>query len=457
MSKTCNICCEKINKSTRKEIQCMYCPFKSCRTCCETYVLGESTVKCMNSECGKEWTRKFIRESFSASFVNDKLKKHREDVIFDRERALLPATQPYAEAQHKINEIREEKTKIDKAIREMMQKVKVLKRIQFELSIAENALMANPLRPIEEAQQGDKERRQFIKPCPVDECRGFLSTQWKCGLCSTWSCPDCHMVIGAAKDAPHVCDPNNVESAKLIKMETKPCPKCAVPIFKTDGCDQMWCTQCHIAFSWRTGAIEKNIHNPHYYEYLRKTQGSVPRNPLDNPCQEIAVGRDMVRTFQHAFARKFHGQENDTAVCLSKISNMCRNIMHLQEVEIRDFNYELRNRNLRVDYLLKKIDGEKFKTLLQQAEKKHKKNNEVQDVYRTVSTVTGDILIRYLRFIQTSKEFNVDILLELLPLISYANDCLMDIKKTYGCANIKIFDQNMGLVSVPVKKTVAAK
>jgi hypothetical protein len=57
------------------------------------------------------------------------------------------------------------------------------------------------------------ERRQFIKPCPADDCRGFLSSQWKCGTCNIWTCPDCHVIIGDSKDAPLTCDPNNVETA----------------------------------------------------------------------------------------------------------------------------------------------------------------------------------------------------------------------------------------------------
>jgi hypothetical protein len=360
-----------------------------------------------------------------------------------------------------INEIEEQTRHIDKEIHEMQKKISELKHVRSELSITAARLGINPLAVMEQNAGGKTERRQFIKPCPVDDCRGFLSTQWKCGLCSTWSCPDCHMVIGESKDTPHVCDPNNVESAKMIKMETKPCPKCAVPIFKTDGCDQMWCTQCHIAFSWRTGAIEKNIHNPHYYEYLRKTQGSVPRNPLDvvNPCQEVAVGVDMIHRFRYAILRHKNkvNDVHELEIWLNKIVNICRNIIHLQQVEIRDFNYELRNRNLRVDYLLKKITGEKFKTLLQQAEKKHNKNTELQGVYRTVSTVTGDILMKFLRFLETSStgeyvEFNTDILLELPPLISYANECLMDIKKTYGCTNMRLFNE-VGVLFYPdVKK-----
>ena len=66
----------------------------------------------------------------------------------------------------------------------------------------------------------------------------------------------------------HVCNEDDVKSAEMIKKETRNCPKCAVPIFKTEGCDQMWCTECHTAFSWRTGLVVTGVvHNPHFYAW----------------------------------------------------------------------------------------------------------------------------------------------------------------------------------------------
>ena len=46
----------------------------------------------------------------------------------------------------------------------------------------------------------------------------------------------------------------------------------------------MWCTQCHVAFSWRTGEIDHgNIHNPHALAWKRKN-GNLGRNLRDVPC-----------------------------------------------------------------------------------------------------------------------------------------------------------------------------
>ena len=77
-------------------------------------------------------------------------------------------------------------------------------------------------------------------PCPNNDCRGFLSSQYKCEICKLYTCPHCHDIIGHSKQDEHVCQPDSLKSAELIKKETKPCPTCGIRIFKISGCDQMW-------------------------------------------------------------------------------------------------------------------------------------------------------------------------------------------------------------------------
>jgi hypothetical protein len=130
-------------------------------------------------------------------------------------------------------------------------------------------------------------RNVFFMACPRQDCRGRLSTAYKCGLCEHWCCPDCHGDKGLERSSTtHRCDEGDKKTVALLKENTKPCPKCHEGIFKVSGCDQMWCTQCHTCFSWQSGKILNGvIHNPHFYAWQRDQHGGVaPRVPGDDPC-----------------------------------------------------------------------------------------------------------------------------------------------------------------------------
>ena len=222
MSKECcNICCDTFNKSTRIKICCGYCDFAACRTCCETYILSENIPKCMNTTCAKEWSRKYIREKFTGVFIDTKFRSHLESILFDQEKALLPATQPVVEEKIRKDKVRKEMSELDKLIRDLERQKRTL-----ESSLYTNSISSSQA----------KERAHFVRQCPANGCRGFLSSQWKCGICEQWSCPQCHELKGANKDSEHTCDPNSVETAKLLAKDSKPCPKCQCLIFKISGC-----------------------------------------------------------------------------------------------------------------------------------------------------------------------------------------------------------------------------
>jgi len=176
----------------------------------------------MNTTCAKEWSRKFIRENFSNIFINTKFKEHLEDVLFNSEKALLPATQPFVE-----EIIRKEKLK-----KEINETHKLIEELYTKKSKLEYEYRRDPT--ISESYV--KSASHFVRQCPVEGCRGFLSTQWKCGICEKWTCPECHELKGFTRDCDHKCDPNLVETAKLLNKDSKPCPKCQSLIFKISGC-----------------------------------------------------------------------------------------------------------------------------------------------------------------------------------------------------------------------------
>lgn len=424
MSNDCRICCEKINLSTRKLVTCPYCEFGACKTCCETYVLGEPNPKCMNTDCGRDWTRQFIASSFTNVFITGKLKKQREQLLFDNERALLPTTQPLVERQINIENA-------NRKIREINEKMYQLK---IERNQSQTELYRLHNRPT------TTERAEFVRACPDSECRGFLSSQWKCGICQKWACPDCHEVKGLERDIEHTCNPDTLATARLLATDTKPCPKCRTGIFKINGCDQMWCTQCHTAFNWRTGRIESNVHNPHYFEWLRRNGNAVPRNPLDNPCNNDLQHTDYttIRTMLQV-RHPNHPLSKSTDDYLGRT---IRNIIHMRYVTVPRYRTEdrvVRNELLRIQYMRNVITEDEFKTTLQRNEKKVEKYREIHNVLTILLTTVTDIILRFRTYLSgtTNNEFNDTILKEINPLVDYVNECLRDTAKTYKSKNIQ--------------------
>jgi hypothetical protein len=58
--------------------------------------------------CKHEWNYKTLISLFTRKFVDSVYKKHTEKVLLERERALLPATQPIVEEQQRQETIKKE-------------------------------------------------------------------------------------------------------------------------------------------------------------------------------------------------------------------------------------------------------------------------------------------------------------------------------------------------------------
>ena len=384
----CNICAEKYNKTTRKLIECEYCHYAACRQCCQTYLLsdGVSFPTCMrpNSECGREWTRKFCAASFTGIFLNKTYKKHCEQLLYDRELALMPATQVIVEQLM-------EQERLTREISEVKLQIRRLNAREADLRDQRNQIGRNTHR---------ENRAVFTRACPDPDCRGFLSTQWKCGLCHQWSCPECSEVKGLARDAPHECNPDNVASTALMRQDTKPCPTCGMGIFRISGCSQLWCTQCHTAFCWNTGQIEtRHVHNPHYFEWMRLQQsnggagvgaGHLPRDPFDIPC-----GRELCTIFVRRIMKLLEKHKIPADINKHLVRTV-RQVIHLNRVVVPMYRTDAadNNRGLRIRYLRKCIDEAEFKKLLQLNHKKNSKKRDIMDVLQMMVVTCTDILHR---------------------------------------------------------------
>jgi len=458
----CNICCDSYNKSSREKICCGYCDYPACKTCCETYILSENIPKCMNTTCAKEWSRKFIREKFTNVFINTRFKNHLEELLFDQEKALLPATQPIIEEKIRKDNIKKEMAVLDNLIQDLYVQKRQLERNLY----------------INQIDTSSKKVSNYVRACSSEGCRGFLSSQWKCGICEKWTCPECHELKGFDRDCEHTCNPELVETAKLLAKDTKSCPKCQAKIFKIDGCDQIWCTQCHTAFSWKTGAIQTSIHNPHYYEWQRKN-GGAPRVAGDVECgQELnhttfdhfrnAIVRGKHIRFlkyydpnsidEYDWSARHHSLHSNT----NTLSDIIRRTIHNERVELPQFrtDYLEKNQELRVQYLCNEIDEDTFKILVQRNDKKHRKNNEICQVIQVSVTAVTDIVFRIIDNLKNSTngddKFN-ELMIEFNGVREYCNEIFKDISFAYGCVQYGFNDQFILRTVEKVKKAKKVK
>jgi len=380
-----------------------------------------SDPHCMN--CKKIWNKTFLDDSFPKSFINQDLKRHREDLLQEREQSLLPGTQPLVEQElhnRKCNGEIKELYKRRKQLQEEIQRINVGLREEY------NNLHYGHLKETTE------EKTKFVKKCPVEDCRGFLSTQWKCGICSTYVCSNCHEIKGEDRnDETHVCKEENIESAKLIAKETKPCPACGTRISKINGCDQMFCTSCQTPFSWRTGnkIISGTIHNPHYYEFMRQqNNGNMPRQFGDIPCGGLPNIYNL-----STFSRQIGLSQKDERI--ATMYDIHRAISHLQYSELPRYEFHQMTNNtnsdLRVKYLLKEIDDKRFKQTLQQREKKNNKSLEVSQILQMYIDTSSEL---FRSVLQSTNIDEIEIFLtDINKLKDYYNTSIEPLSKRYNC------------------------
>ena len=370
----CEVCCEKFNFSSRKDVTCPNCDYKMCRMCTSTYLLGtHQEPHCM--KCKNVWGREFIDSSFTKKFVNKDLKNHRENILFEREKCLLPETQPFVERIKKSEAIMED---IEKKRQEMVN----LQNSIYKLTREYNRMRHwNPHTVNEVAESSNR----LVRKCPVENCKGFLNSKWECLVCESKICEECNEPLTDG----HECNPDSVASFSVLKKDSKPCPSCGTVIFKISGCPQMWCTSCHVAFNWNTLAIEKGIiHNPHFFDFQRNNNLQL-RNPADIPCG----GRPTIQEVLNAG----RGHKDWSPVVEDLFTNVLRQCRHIVGYELT-YNYPVveenigLNRDLRIDYMMNKMGEDEFKYTIQKREKAAKKVNEINQVLVMTHTSADDIL-----------------------------------------------------------------
>jgi len=348
-------------------------------------------------------------------FMQTDYKIHMEKKLFDVEMSFMPSTQMDIEKDVEIEEL-------NKSIWRKHDQIRQLK----EDIIVDQINIAN----MQNNREVVTERRQFIRNCPAEECKGFLSTQWKCGLCNIHACKDCHCVKTVGVD--HVCDAAVVETVSMLAKDSKNCPQCSAAIFKIDGCDQMFCTQCHTSFSWNTlKIVTSGIHNPHYFEWLRNnsTNGEIARVDGDDYCPQNLRNPWVIRD-------KLRSIRADKKV-VDMFWSVFRMVHHIDDIELRRFptlqQTDLTlNMDIRKKYMKGLMEKSVFQTLVQQRDKKRRKCNDFCQIWTMFVNICTEH-INQMNASETVTEKNLTSLLKTIEsLKDYSNTCSEAIGRRYG-------------------------
>ena len=378
---SCGVCCETVAKA----VGCS-CEFDACVACAKRYLLeSHEDPHCMS--CRRAWGREDLTKNFGPTFVSTTYKKHRENVLFERERAMLPATQTRLDNYRLEKRLKLSIVDKKKKIFEMRKSISALESEMHEETRVRSRLLLTKWES--GGRQNDvvvaKRTDRVVGNCPVDNCAGFLTSYgYACGVCKTKACRACNVVL----TDDHVCRDEDVATASMIRKETKPCPKCAVPIFRSSGCPQMFCTQCQCVFDWTTGVEQKNgvVHNPHYFEWLARNG----RNPAD-PIR----GRGECGGFGFLYGVLNASKSVATPEDYARLAYHTRKATHIAGHTLDHLfapGEPIDHTELRLKFLDNQIKEPEFKIAVQRHEKRRMKEIELRQILETYVAVVRDLV-----------------------------------------------------------------
>ena len=331
---------------------------------------------------------------------------------------------------------------INAQIKDVIAQIKQLEELKADLYTTKNQLMRQGPDQVEHVQQ-------FIHRCADSSCNGFVSSAWKCATCDKHTCPHCRELKASRDDDAHVCNPDTLASVALLKKDTKPCPNCKVLVHKTEGCDQMFCTQCKRLWSWNTGKFETRGHNPHYLQWMREHGGGLPRDPNDVLCGR-EVDHGFIRQLHAAFTTRLKSVQDPADMLgdisgvsaqripwvqrVDIISKLVSGIPHLRFHDAPRFQVDrvAVNFNSRKSFVSNSMTLIRFKQTIRRNHVASLKNENISQILTAVIQAATDISFRLLHHIPSSSLSSLDsFILEFKNLIAYANNELQSIHNDF--------------------------
>jgi len=436
----CTICYD--DSPTSKAVTCLKCENTCCINCFQRFLLEKSDLSpvCMHNNCEKKLTIQNIINATDKKWFEERYKPYRSDLLMKIEKT-------------KLNETIE-------AAKIYQETFYVLANKDYSYEIHENASIcqdvfgkgwegfnfsANEPRPI-------STYKGFQFGCPNIGCLGKV-IESVCNLCASNICLDCHEII-RTKD--HVCNKDIVESIKAVFKESRPCPKCSALISKIEGCDQMFCTQCHTTYSWDTGELITGfVHNPHYFAWLDEQKKKLPMR-INIACEEFINYERLISIFNHYQLNMKTPPFPPMTTFFDKLptiehyrlafKRLHANILHVRATSGNHANIRMvDNHDLRVKLIIEEINEKDMLNELFKRDYDFHRYISYFNIYLLVFQTTGILFDNLWAYHFDNKkcvdksvlktepfEYMHSIYFQIQKILEYGNECLDYNNKTYG-------------------------
>lgn len=273
---TCIICLEE---KRRKPLECGSCGVKACKPCLLAYFTSQrASISIQDKDSQAEALEKIKNIFFTLCPADSthvwpqftKIDKGIREKMDETLLEWLKKEQVFmlAKTQMEVNIFRRKmnttykRLPVHMDLKSSHQSLGALKKIHAEFKIA-----AQEVEKLSVMFEDLSLHYKTNSPCLLVECDGSLDVNNTCLKCKVVFCTTCRQ---PKDDGEHVCPASEVSSVEAIKTDTMPCPKCAIPIFKIEGCNDMFCVKCFTPFNFSTGVvISGRFHNPHHEQITR--------------------------------------------------------------------------------------------------------------------------------------------------------------------------------------------
>ena len=350
--------------------------------------------------CRREWPAEVLCASLGTTFVWGPLKRHRDEQLLRREKALLPSSQCMVENYRTVQALESEERTLNRVYDELATRARTVRTTMNAVLDEIHADSYRVLHRITHVKASiDRIRNSGFKVgvgsstvshrrcAAADGCRGYLNSEWRCTTCDRLTCRSCLAIIASDDGgAPHACNPDDVRSAALVDLDSRPCPGCGSRIHRIDGCDQMWCTVCHTRFRYETGQIISSrvrFHNPHHQHWV-SVGGYVPSDPRDEMCGGVDQEQVYAMTSVPHLRAKLRGMVRAMTATQDRL---------LTYYEPRTRRDEDAHADLRLSYLLGIIaTDEEWMRALGHRDKARRVATAEREIFETFVAGVGDLL-----------------------------------------------------------------